>query len=384
MIYKKLGNTNTQISAIGLGTTGSGSYLNKDMQKTKQRIKLYRYGIDLGINYFDTAELYGGGYAEEVLGEAVKGVRDKVFIASKFNPGNSSFNDVLESVEGSLRRLKVDCIDLCQIHWPNPLIPISETMRALEDLVDQGKIRYIGVSNFSLSELKEAQSSLKKEHLVSMQVEYNLLDRTIEHEILPYCAKNNVTVIAYSPLNKGKLSWREEQKKLLHYLAIKYDRSPSQVILSWLISHSPVIALTRTNSLKHLRENILSGEFALEETDLELMGKVFCERHITVSTERIRVNGIDDRAVYTSVHEAIENKLDLIPSPSILAENTLLRKTFKPVRLVPAKDRIDKYDYDLDSYDLMGETKKYWAWIIAYGNDVPIPAYCIDDNKDCN
>jgi aryl-alcohol dehydrogenase-like predicted oxidoreductase len=384
MIYKKLGNTETQISAIGLGTTGSGSYANIDTERTKKRIDLYRHAIDMGINYFDTAELYGGGYAEEVLGEAVKGMRDKVFIASKFNPGNSSFDDVLKSVEGSLRRLKVDYIDLYQIHWPNPLIPISETMRALEDLVDQGKIKYIGVSNFSLNELREAQSSLKNEPLVSMQVEYNLLDRTIEHEILPDCAKNNVTVIAYSPLNKGKLSWSEEQKKLLHSLAIKYESSSSQVILSWLVSHSPVIALTRTSSLKHLRENNLSTEFVLEGTDLELMGKVFCEQHITVATEKIRVNGIDDRAVYISVHEAIENKLDLIPSPSILAENALLRKEFKPVRLVPTKDRMGKYDYDLDSYDLMGEAKKYWAWIIAYGNDVPIPAYCIDDNKECN
>ncbi len=378
MKYKKLGDTSVKISAIGLGTTGSGSYLNIDHQKTKQRIELYQQAIDLGLTYFDTAEIYGGGYAEEVLGRAIKGIRDKVFIASKFNPNNNSFDMVMKSVEGSLKRLNTDYIDLYQVHWPNPLIPISETMEALEKLVEQGKIKHIGVSNFSLDEFKEAQNFLQKEKVISIQVEYNLLDRTIEKEILPYCTKNNVSVIAYSPLNQGKLTWRNKQTVILDNIAKKYGKTSCQIIFNWLISHSPVIALTKINNSEHLKENILSTVFTLDKSDLKLINNTFCEKPINVPTQKIRVNKIDDRPAYSSVQEAIENKLDFIPSPQILAENILSRKIFKPIRLVSTKDRTGKYDYDLDTYDLMGEIKKYWAWIIAYGPNVPIPAYYLE------
>lgn len=382
MKYKKLGNTQEEISSIGLGTTGSGSYSNIDHQKTNQRIKLYQQAVDLGLRYFDTAEIYGGGYAEEVLGKAIKGIRDKVFIASKFNPNNNSFKGIMKSIEGSLKRLNTDYIDLYQVHWPNPLIPVSETMDALERLVKQGKIRYIGVSNFSLDELKDAQIFLKKEQIVSIQVEYNLLDRTIEKKTLPYCMKNRVTVIAYSPLNQGKITWRKEQDSVLYDMAEKYEKSPFQIILNWLILHPPVIALTRVDSFEHLAENISSTSFALDESDQELLNNTFCEHCIYVPTEKIRVNGMDNQPIYTSIQEAIENKLDLIPSPEILAENILQRKAFKPIRLVPSKDPFGRYDYDPVPYDFKGEIKKYWAWLIAYGPNVPIPAYCFNDKSD--
>ena len=285
---------------------------------------------------------------------------------------------VIKSVEGSLKRLNTDYIDLYQVHWPNPLIPISETMEALEKLVEQGKIKHIGVSNFSLDEFKEAQKFLQKERIISLQVEYNLLDRTIEKEILPYCTKNNVSVIAYSPLNQGKLTWRNKQTIILDNIAKKHRKTFYQIILSWVISHSPVVALTRADSFEHLKENILSTAFTLDKSDLKLINNTFCEQPINVPVQKIRVNKIDDRPAYSSVQEAIKNKLDLIPSPQILAENILSRKIFKPIRLVSTKDHAGKYDYDLDSYDLMGEIKKYWAWIIAYGPNVSIPAYYLE------
>lgn len=375
MLFKKLGNTSVKIPAIGLGTSGSGSYANADLQREEQSINLYRCAIDFGLTYFDTAELYGGGYAEEILGKAVAGIRDRVFIASKFNPNNNSFEGVMKSIEVSLKRLNTNYIDLYQIHWPNPLIPISETMAALEKLVEQGKIRYIGVSNFCLDDLKEAQSFLGKGQIVSMQVEYNLLDRTIEQELLSYCAKNNITVIAYSPLNQGRLVWQEDQKEIFYALAKKYAKTPAQIALRFLILHPSIVALTRTRNIDHLSEIATLADFTIEDEDRDTISRLFKKKSISVPTEKIRVKGIDTRPSYASVQEAIENKLDLIPSPMILAKNILLRGKFKPIRLVATEDRTGKYDYDLDGYDLMGEVKKYWAWMIAHGANVPIPAY---------
>jgi len=381
MIYRNLGNTSVKISTIGLGTTGTGGRSSMDAQRTERLMKLYRYAVDLGVNYFDTAELYGGGYAEEVLGKALKPIRDAVLIGSKFNPQNNSFDGVMRSVEGTLRRLDTDYLDLYQVHWPNPLIPLSETMRAMEKLVDQGKIRYIGVSNFCLEELEEAQTFLDRGQVVSIQAEYSLLDRAIEQEIIPYCASNNITILVYGALNHGRVAWHKEQEEVLSATSERYGRIPSQVVLGWILSQPSVVALTKTSSFEHLRQNVLSTEFMLEKSDVELISSAFNDRCILVPLEQIRLTGANFKATYNSVQEAVENKLDLIPSPLILAKNILARKAFKPIRLVPTRDQTGKYSYDLDAYDLMGEVKKYWAWVIAYGAVVPIPAYCMPDDS---
>ena len=137
MILKKLGNTQVNIPAIGQGTTGSGSYLNFNPDLVKRRIEVLTYGIDIGMSWLDTADLYGGGLAEEIVGKIIKGRRDKVFVASKFNPKENTYNSVISSVESSLKRMGTDYLDLYQLHWPNPVLPISEIMKALTMLVDQ-------------------------------------------------------------------------------------------------------------------------------------------------------------------------------------------------------------------------------------------------------
>lgn len=374
MIYKKLGNTQVEIPAIGQGTTGTGGYLNFNSDKVKKRIQVLRYGIDLGMAYLDTAEMYGGGLSEEIVGEVIKGKRDKVFIASKFNPRTNIFDSLVNSVEGSLKRMRTDYIDLYQIHWPNPLIPISETMKVLSILVGQGKIRYIGVSNFSLEEFKEAQSSLTKETIVSNQVEYNLIDRSVENDFLPFCEKNGVTLIAYSSLNQGRFLLGEKQKEVLNNLSMKYNRTIPQIIFRWLISHKPVIAISQSKSISHTKENALSTEFDLEEEDILEINGVYKQSHIEVPSNRIRLNVSEDVPIYMIMKEALDNHLDLIPSPLVLSKIILKRKYMKPIRLVPTKDASSKYDYDIDDYDIRDNFKKYWAWIIAYGDEANIPA----------
>src|SRR5437899_10060301 len=152
--------------------------------------------IDRGVSLVDTAELYG---SEEVVGMAMKNLRGRVFIATKTN--HWRYDDVLKSAEASLMRLGCDLIDLYQLHWPNAAVPIAETMAAMEALVEDGKVRFIGVSNFTISEMQQAQRALRSQKIVSNQVRYSLVDRTIERDLLPYCQRNHVTVIAYSPLS---------------------------------------------------------------------------------------------------------------------------------------------------------------------------------------
>ena len=155
MRYVKLGKTMTEIPVIGQGCMGIGGYLSRDTTHDAWSLHALKIGIDLGMTFLDTAEGYGSGHSEELVGQAVQGIRDKICIATKVSPENLSYNDVISAAEGSLRRLRTDYIDLYQIHWPNPTIPVSETIRALERLLHDGKIRNIGLCNFSLREIKE-------------------------------------------------------------------------------------------------------------------------------------------------------------------------------------------------------------------------------------
>jgi len=193
MRYKILGNTNENVPAVGQGCMGIGGYLSRDDSRAESHVTALKTGIELGMNFIDTAEDYGAGHSEELVGRAIKGIRDKVFIATKVSPQNLHSSDLLQSAEGSLRRLGTDYIDLYQIHWPNSQILIEETMSAMTRLLEEGKIRYIGVSNFSLSELKEAQRALPRQKIISTQVEHSLMDRTIEVDTLPYCERNGIT-----------------------------------------------------------------------------------------------------------------------------------------------------------------------------------------------
>jgi diketogulonate reductase-like aldo/keto reductase len=378
MIYKIIGNSKYEIPAIGQGTTGIGNYQNFNPEDVHKRMQVLRYGIDLGMAYLDTADLYGGGFSEETVGKIIMSIRDKVFIASKFNPGIDVFNSVVHSLEGSLKRLGTDYIDLYQIHWPNPLLPISAIMDVLSFLVKQGKIRYIGTSNFSCEEFKEAQEALHKDTIVSNQIEYNLFDRSAENDFLPLCETSGVTLIAYSAFNQGLLMLGEKQKIALNKLSVKYNKTISQIILRWLISHRSVVAITKSTSMSHTKENASSTEFDLEDKDIQAINDTYEPLNRKVSINRIRINISAKRPIYATLKEALANNLDLIPSPLVLSKIILKRKHMKPIRLVPTRDDSGKFDYDIDGYDIWDNVKKYWAWIIAYGDESEIPSMIIN------
>jgi aryl-alcohol dehydrogenase-like predicted oxidoreductase len=354
MEYKRIGNMDCGISAIGQGTMGVGGYFTKDSTRDDFFVDMLREGINLGMTFIDTAEAYGTGHSEELVGRAVNKQRDRVFIASKVSPENLTYDGVIKSLEGSLDRMRTEYVDLYQIHWPNPTVPLDETFNAMEKLVRDGKVRYVGVSNFSIKELMIAVEVFA-DRIASIQVEYNLFDRTIEEDILPFCEKNNITVIAFSPLDQGRICEADKLLKLTD-IGRQYDRTPSQVALRWLISREPVVAIPKATSINHIKENASSLDFDLEEKDVEFINEFFMQRPVSIPAYRIRVdrNGLDK----------------FVPGPEALAKSILDDGvTLKPIRVVKSKDTSDRYDYDL-----VDGKVRYWAWVFALGEKSLIKA----------
>ena len=202
MIYNVVGESGMAVSAVGFGCWGISGGSMWGPQDESESIRAIHAAIDRGINFFDTAEGYGNGYSEEVLGRAVSGRRHEIIIATKVAPANMAPKDLRSACENSLRRLETDYIDLYQLHWPNSTIAPNDVIEALEDLKRNGAIRHYGVSNFGVRDLREFDSGT----LISNQLPYSLLFRAIEYEILSACSEKATSVLAYSPLLHGLLS----------------------------------------------------------------------------------------------------------------------------------------------------------------------------------
>jgi diketogulonate reductase-like aldo/keto reductase len=220
--------------------------------------------------------MYGAGHSEEVVARALEGRGDRVFVASKVSPRHFAYDDVLAAAKRSLKRLGLKQMDLYQLHWPSSSVPISETMRAMEKLIDDGLIRHIGVSNFSVDQMKEAQQSLSHEKIVSNQVEFSLIDRSAEAGILQYCRKEGLTLIAYSPLGQGKIPrGRGSSFKVLDEIAEKLNKSRNQVALNWVLQHDSVVAIPKAADTDHVRENAEVAEWKLGREDYQRLAEAF-------------------------------------------------------------------------------------------------------------
>ncbi len=250
---------------IGLGTS-----------KYQGGVEPLRRGIDLGVRLIDTAEFYG---TEELVGEAVKGIRDRVFIATKVWTSHFKRADLLMAADKSLQRLGTEHIDLYQLHFPNHVVPIEETMAAMEELVDMGKVRFIGVCNFSVAELGKARAALAKYKIVSNQVPYSLVDRSIEASLLPYCQNNRITVIAYSPLARGFHNIkRKDRRGTLGRLAATTGKTEAQVALNWCISKEAVIAIPKADLIEHVVEDCEASGWRLSPDQIRLLEENFRRR----------------------------------------------------------------------------------------------------------
>jgi diketogulonate reductase-like aldo/keto reductase len=263
----ELGKTG-KIDVLGLGTWRIGGGEKPYYSDDELYIKSLRKAFELGYRLIDTAEYYADGHTEELIGQALKGFsRRDFFITSKVWPNHLHYDDVIKAAERSLKRLQTDYIDLYLIHWPNPEVPIEETMSALERLVDDGRVRFIGVSNFSASQLQEAIAATRKHEIVANQVRYSVVDKKAEVELLPFARKNHVRVIAYSPLERGRL-----ELPLLRELASKYGRTENQIALNYLICKEAV-PIPKATKEEHLIENLGAVGWRLDEGDVDRLSR---------------------------------------------------------------------------------------------------------------
>lgn len=260
-----------KIPVIGQGTWGLGGGMTADYSNDVMALNVIRTAIELGYTHIDTAEMYGGGHTEELVGQVISNYkREDLFISSKAWKLTMDHRDIFKALEGSLRRLGTEYLDLYLIHRPNRDIPLRETFQALNVLVEQGKVRYLGVSNFNREQLMRAQVHCDIT-LATNQVPYHLHDRSyVVNGVLKYCQDNKILLTAYSPIDRGYLVDDPTVKEI----ALKYDATPAQVAINWLIRQPQVIALPMSTKREHLEENLGALELELSAADVEQLDQI--------------------------------------------------------------------------------------------------------------
>jgi diketogulonate reductase-like aldo/keto reductase len=271
MINREFAWTDESLPVIGQGTW----MMEGSTEKERLAIESLRLGLDLGMNHIDTAEMYGEGRVEELVADAITDRRDKVFLASKVLPSHASFEGTLRACEGSLRRLKTEWLDLYMLHWPSNY-PIRETMRAMEKLVSENVVRYIGVSNFDVEDLASAQHALRNERLACDQVLYHLRERGIERRLLPYCVEHEIAVVGYAPFGHGEFPPPTSAGgRVLAQIAERHGHTPRQVALNFLTRHPDVFTIPKARHLEHVRENAGGTGWTLSSQEIAAIDRAF-------------------------------------------------------------------------------------------------------------
>ena len=264
---------NLTFPKIGFGTWKIGGNSSPNYALDAKSLSALRYALELGYTHIDTAEMYAAGHSEDLVGEAVRGSgkkRETFFITSKVLPSHLQYDDVLKACENSLRHLKMDYIDLYLIHWPQAGMKLEDTFRALNKLVYAGKIRHLGVSNFNLKLLKQAQG-FSETPLITNQVPYSISDRSyVKNGVLEYCQQNNILFTAYSPVEEGNL----RSNKTLETIAQAHHATIFQIALAWVISQPRVITIPMSFNPQHIQENFEAAELELSPAELEQIAKL--------------------------------------------------------------------------------------------------------------
>ena len=264
MKTKAFGATGELLPVLGQGTWN----LERDPTGAARSL---RRGLELGLTHVDTAEMYGDGRVEEIVGDALRGLRERVFLASKVLPSNASYDGTRLACERSLRRLRTDRLDLYLLHWAGPH-PLEETIRAFESLRQEGKIRHYGVSNFDPEELARATSLAGPGKIACNQVLYNLRERTIEHALVEACAARDVAVVAYTPIG-GDLGF--QGSPALDDLARAKGATPRQLALAFLTRRPHIFAIAKSSSSSHVEENAYAAELSLSPEDVAAIDRAF-------------------------------------------------------------------------------------------------------------
>lgn len=256
----------SEVPALGIGAWQIG----ERPQNRRQEIAAIQCAIDLGMTVIDTAEMYGDGASEELVGEAIQGRRANVFLVSKVLPSHATKQGTIEACERSLRRLRADSLDLYLLHWPGS-VPVAETLEAFDQLYRDGKVFSFGVSNFDVGDLEEAWNAPHGDAIVANQILYNLTRRNPEHAVIPKCRDHRVAIMAYSPVEQGRLLGIRK----LGRLATKRGITPSQLALAWLLAQPDIIAIPKSGDPRHVEENRVAADLTLTAEDLWELDQAF-------------------------------------------------------------------------------------------------------------
>jgi diketogulonate reductase-like aldo/keto reductase len=260
-------------SGVAVSRLGQGAWqIGEDRRKRNDELNALTVGLDLGLTLIDTAEMYGNGRSEELVAEAVAGRRDEVYLVSKVLPQNASRRGTIAACERSLKRLRTDYLDLYLLHWQGP-IPLEETLEAFVSLHERGSIRHFGVSNFDRAEFEQAASLPGGTGIAANQVLYNLEQRGIEWDLLPWCREHGVPVMAYSPL--GSDSRRLRTHPVLQAMATRLGATPARIALAWLLRQPDVVVIPKASSEAHVRDNHAALELELAAADLAELDRTF-------------------------------------------------------------------------------------------------------------
>ena len=293
----KLGKTDLEVSRIGLGTLAFG-HKTKGIQDKGEIHGCINFALDNGINLIDTAEEHSGGLTERLIGEVIKkrGDREDLVLLTKVSHNHLSYKEVIKAANNSLERLQTDYLDVYLVHWPWCYSPISETMKAMDKLLAEGKIRYVGVSNYHNALVQEAVSNLQSGEIIANELEYNLINRSIEKEILPFLRQQRIAVLVYYPLLSGFLTTKYDENTILpendfrnhwelfkhkenftrsqtlfetmRHIAEEHDVSPAEVAINWLLREEDIIPIPGAKKESQIESNIHATQWCLEKDEI--------------------------------------------------------------------------------------------------------------------
>jgi diketogulonate reductase-like aldo/keto reductase len=269
MRHRDFGPTKRQIAVIGQGTW------NLERGGRSEAVEALRQGLDAGMTHIDTAEMYGGGRVEEIVGEAIAGRRDEVFLVSKVLPQNASRRGVIQACERSLAHLRTDRLDIYLLHWPSRY-PLEDTFAAFEDLAQAGKIAAWGVSNFDVKDLERSVRIAGPRKIACNQVLYHLEERAIEPAVLPFCEQHGIAVVAYSPFGSGRFpSPRSRGGQVLGEIAEAHGATPHQIALAFLTRLPPLFAIPKASQARHALDNAAAGDLELTADEIARLDDAF-------------------------------------------------------------------------------------------------------------
>jgi diketogulonate reductase-like aldo/keto reductase len=251
---------------LGMGTW----HMGERAYNRAAEVAALRLGLDLGMTLVDTAEMYGDGGAEKVVGEAIRDRRDGVFVVSKFFPHHAARRKLIAACDGSLSQLGIETLDLYLLHWRGPE-PLEETVATLEELARAGKIKRWGVSNFDVADMEELVAVPGGDRVAANQVLYNLARRGVEFDLLPWCAERGIPLMAYSPLDEGRLASHPAVRSIAQRMGI----TPAQVAIAWLLRNSAVVSIPKASNMEHVRANRAAADVELDADALATLEQSF-------------------------------------------------------------------------------------------------------------